>query len=187
MRGSHKVRTLATVALVLLLGPAASQAQEASGGAPTLQPGAIEIGANGLMTTVEGVTHGSVFLRGAYFSDALSGLVGLEAGWGFNHIESLDETELEVAASWQRRFKQTGNYPFVSLGAGIRNEKIGSFGSVRYPLGFSVGVRSLVGQRGGFRVEYRYRRVLNDPISDFSEHHITLGLSIFFRNPGPKN
>lgn len=161
-----------------------SGAQVVDSSSPVLAPGAIELGVGGSMTTVEGITHGMVSLRGGYFLDGLSGLIGLEAAWGFHHIESLDETELEVAVSWQRRFRQSASYPYVSIGGGVRNEEIGSFGAVRYPLGFAVGVRSLVGPRGGFRVEYRYRRILDDPISDFSEHHVTIGLSIFLRNSG---
>lgn len=168
----------------VLLAGVDSRAQGNEHVSPVLQPGAIEIGVGGSMTTVEGITHGAVSVRGGYFLGALRGLVGMEAGWGFSHVESLDETEVDVALSWQHRFARSASYPFVSLGGGLRNEKIGSFGDVRYPLGFSIGVRSLVGQRGGFRVEYRYRRILDDPIADFSEHHITIGLSLFFRNPG---
>jgi hypothetical protein len=185
MPGSRTRDLLALfLAMPLLLACGNSRAQANEHVSPVLRPGAIEIGVGGSMTTVEGITHGAVSVRGGYFLNALRGLVGAEAVWGFSHVESLDETELEIALSWQRRFAKSASYPFVSIGGGLRNEEIGSFGDVRYPLGFSIGVRSLVGQRGGFRIEYRYRRVLDDPISDFSEHHITIGLSLFFHNPG---
>jgi hypothetical protein len=33
-----------------------------------------------------------------------------------------------------------------------------------------------------FRFEYRYRRVLDDPIADFTEHQLMSGLSLLFGN-----
>jgi hypothetical protein len=70
----------------------------------------------------------------------------------------------------------------VSAGGGVRYEEIGSFSQVLYPVGLSVGVRSLFGPRSAMRVEYRFRRILNDPSADFSEHSVMIGLSVFFRN-----
>ena len=64
----------------------------------------------------------------------------------------------------------------------LRREDVGSFGHTRYPVGFSVGARGLVGQRGGLRVEYRYGYVLNDPVSNFSEHQVRIGVALYFRN-----
>jgi hypothetical protein len=151
---------------------------------PTIDSGAIELGVDGSMTTTEGITRGMIRVRGGAFRAMLDGLGGLELETGYRHVSSLDGLDLEVVASWQKRFQQTGNYPFVSVGGGLRHEDIGSFSQTLYPLGFSVGVRSLLGQRGGFRVEYRFRRILNDPSSDFSEHRVLVGLSVFFRNPG---
>jgi hypothetical protein len=164
--------------LVFLLMPAGA----AAGQVPTLSSGAVELGAAGSMVTVEGVTSGTLSLRGGYFRAAQKGLIGFEAGLGFLHVESFDETELDGGVSWQHRFRESATYPYVSVGGGLRYESIGSFGHTRYPLGFSVGARTLVGARGGFRVEYRFRRILNDPAGGFSEHHVVLGLSLFFRN-----
>lgn len=147
-----------------------------------LNPGAIEMGVNGTMVTVEGITSGAIGLDGAWFLAGAGGLFGLEAGWGFRHVESFTETELGADVSWQRRFRDSSAYPYVAVGAGLRHENVGSFGHTRYPVGFSVGARGLVGQRGGLRVEYRYRHVLNDPVSSFSEHQVTIGVALYFRN-----
>jgi hypothetical protein len=137
------------------------------------------------MTTVEGITSGTFLVNGSYFFRAAKGLIGLGAGFGFHSIEDLSETDLEGIVSWQGRFNDTSTYPYLSVGGGLRHEEIGSFGQNRYPLGFGLGVRTLLGQRGGVRVEYRFRRILNDPSSDFSEHRVMLGLAVYFRNPQP--
>ncbi len=169
--------------VLLLVAPTAVLAED--GHSPSLNTGAIEVGVDGAMTTTEGITNGSVILRGGLFYSALGGLGGVELAGGYRHVSSLDATDLEALLSWQKRFRQTGNYPFVSVGGGLRHEDIGSFSQTLYPLGFSVGIRSLLGQRGGFRVEYRFRRIFNDPSSDYSEHHVSVGLSVFFRNRPP--
>jgi len=31
-------------------------------------------------------------------------------------------------------------------------------------------------------LEYRFRRILGDPVEDFSEHELVVGVSIFLRN-----
>jgi hypothetical protein len=167
--------------LLLLVAPIAVLAQDSP--APSLNTGAIEVGVDAAMTTTEGITNGLVILRGGFFYDALGGLGGVELAGGYQHVSSLDATDLEALLSWQKKFRQTGNYPFISVGGGLRHEDIGSFSQTLYPLGFSIGIRSLLGQRGGFRVEYRFRRIFNDPSADYSEHHLSVGVSVYFRNP----
>ncbi|MDH3216611.1 MAG: hypothetical protein OEN01_10000 [Candidatus Krumholzibacteria bacterium] len=184
------VRVLLTTPVLGLLwftGVASARADTvAPDSAPTLASGAIEIGVDASMTTVEGITTGAVLFRGGVFGEAAGGLVGLELAAGYQHVRSFDQGGLEVVASMQKKFRRTTNYPFVSVGGGLRYEEVGSFDHTWYPLGFAVGVRSLLGRRAGFRVEYRFRRILNDPSSDFSEHHLSIGLSLFFRNPADR-
>jgi hypothetical protein len=170
-----------TAILTAVLPAAAARGEQA----PTLNARAVEVGAGGAMTTTEGITNGSIVLRGGWFFRAPGGLGGVELAGGYRHVSSLDASDLEAVLSWQRRFRGTGSYPFVSVGGGLRHEDIGSFSQTLCPLGFSLGVRTLLGQRGGFRVEYRWRRILNDPSADYSEHQLSLGLSVYFRNPSP--
>lgn len=171
------------LSLLLLAAPIAVLAQDRP--APSLHNGAIEVGVDAAMTTTEGITNGSAILRGGLFYDALGGLGGVEIAGGYRHVSSLDATDLEALLSWQKRFRYTGSYPFVSVGGGLRHEDIGSFSQTLYPAGFSIGIRSLLGQRGGFRVEYRFRRIFNDPSADYSEHHLSVGLSVYFKNHSP--
>ena len=175
MRGLSR---LAGVLLILATG-ASAQATES----PTaLNAGAVEFGGFGSLTTVEGITNGSLGLRGGTFFDFLTGLLGAELGTSFKHVSSQDVFDIETQVSWQKRLRDTSNYPFIAVAAGLRHEEIGSFGSTRYPVGLGIGLRALLGKRSAARFEYQYRRVLNDPIRNFNEHQFIFGLSVFFRN-----
>ena len=105
-----------------------------------------------------------------------------EVKTGFAHVRSLDSWDLEGIVSWNYRIGDTGNYAYGSVGGGLRHESVGSFNLTRYPLGFGLGFRALVARAAGIRIEYQFRRILNDPVSDFSEHQILLGVSLFFNN-----
>lgn len=185
-----KTSMLRNPRLLLLTGAAflvvTGSAADARDDAPTLERGAIEVGVDGSMVTTEGIVQGAVMLRGGFFFAAPGGLGGIELEGGYSHVSSLDATSVEAVASWQRRLGETGNYPYVSVGGGLRHDDIGSFSQTLFPFGFSVGLRALFGQRAAFRAEYRFRRVLNDPSADFSEQQITVGLSMFFRNRLPQ-
>ena len=134
------------------------------------------------MTTVEGITDGSIVVRSGLFQDALSGVVAGELSAAYRHQSSLDRFDVEAWFSWQRQWGQTGNYPFVAAGGGVSYENVGSFSVTRYPLGLSLGLRMLFGQRAAVRLEYQFRRMFNDPVADFTEGRLLLGLSVFFRN-----
>lgn len=153
-----------------------------SAGTTALKPGAIELGVAGALSNIEGIQSGALWVRAGIFTEALRGLAGAELSAGYSHVSSLDRFDLAAAVNWGKRWGQSGNYPYVSLSGGWRQEEVGSFSHGRFPVGFGIGVRSLVGRRAGFRLEYGYRRVLNDPVADFNEHEITIGLSIYFRN-----
>ena len=181
----QRARWLATLCVAALFCADGVSARD-KGRLPTLHTGAVELGVAGSMTTVEGVVTGSFSIRSGMFREVGYGVWSAEIGFGYLHVQSLDATQFDGMIMWQHRVGATGNYPFVALGGGVRHEEIGSFGQSRYPLGVGVGLRSLFGQRAGLRVEYQYRRILNDPVADFSEHHIVLGLSVFFRNQWPK-
>ncbi|UCH84941.1 MAG: hypothetical protein JSW50_04430 [Candidatus Latescibacterota bacterium] len=159
-------------------GPVAAEAPRT----PAIHPGAIEVGVAGSFKRQSGVQKGTLWARGGMFAKAPGGLGGAEVGFGYTHESALDVFEVEGTVNWGRRLKATGHYPYVSVGGGWRFDNVGSFSQSRYPVGFGVGIRSLVGLKAGFRLEYRYRRVLGDPVEDFSEHEIVVGVSVFFRN-----
>lgn len=169
---------VAALAGLVFVGSAAAQ----DDAPPTLNTGAVELGVAATLATIEGITSGTVVVRGALFTKLFSGLGGIEVGASYRHISSLDENGLEGMLSWQRRLGRSSSYPFLSVAGGWRREEIGSFSQSRYPVGFGVGVRSLFGQRSALRAEYQWRRVLGDAVADFSESQFIVGLSIFFRN-----
>ena len=149
---------------------------------PTLHAGAIELGIVGALVSVEGSTSAAVALRANRFIAAPSGLAGIEAEVGYNHLQGLDMVELEGNVSWQHAMGAGSTYPYASVGGGLREETIGSFSTARYPVGFSLGVRTLFGARAALRIEYRFRRVLNDPVADFNEHQARTGISLLLNN-----
>ncbi len=104
----------------------------------------------------------------------------------YSHVSSLDLLGLEAAVSWQRRLGETTFYPYLALSGGTREEWIGSFRDLRVPVGVTLGLRTLAGERAAARLEYRVRRVLRDPVADLTEQQVLVGLSLLFRNPGPK-
>lgn len=162
-----------------VLAVAAARAQ-----APSLQPGAIELGLSGALTSVEGSTWASVALDGGLFARAPGGLASAGAEVAYSHVNELDLLDLSALVGWTRPIGTTALYPFVALAGGVRQEWIGSFADARYPVGFDVGLRALVSTRADVRLVYRLRRVLNDPVDDFTEHEIRIGISLLFRNHG---
>ena len=150
--------------------------------APRLRPGAIEIGLAGSLVSVAGSAHASLTLRAGGFRGVGLGLAGFEVELGYNHVRALDTADLGGDVSWQRAVGTMSIYPFVALGGGLRQETLGSFSQALYPVGFALGLRALTGPGAAVRVEYRYRRILNDPVADFSEHQVLVGVSILLRN-----
>jgi hypothetical protein len=92
--------------------------------------------------------------------------------------------DVSALAGWTRSIGTTSLYPYVAVGGGVRQEWIGSFADARYPVGFDVGLRALVSSGADLRVNYRLRRVLNDPVDDFTEHELRVGIALLFRNQG---
>jgi hypothetical protein len=170
------------VAVALLLVPVAGGAASETY-APRIHRGAIEVGVAGSLTSVGGATRADVTVRGATFTGAASGLTGFEAGVSYGHVASLDLIDFEGALSWLKPLGETALYPYLAAAGGVRQERLGSFRQVRYPVGFDAGLRALVAPRAGVRLEYQYRRILHDPVAEYTEHRVIAGLSLFFRNP----
>lgn len=150
--------------------------------APDLQSGAIELGLAGGLTNVEKTTVGSVALRLGAFRSLGPGLLGGEAEIGHEHVRNLDRLEGLVAASWSFQAGQSAAFPFLGAVGGFREEWIGSFRVARGVWGGCAGIRTLLHERAGLRFEARLLRLLNDPVENFTESELSVGLSLFFRN-----
>jgi len=158
-------------------------AQQNDGSAAiALKSGAVELGLAGSMTIVEGSTRITLAARTGIFKSAWRGLLGFETELAYSHVNALNWLDWEGLLSWQQALKKSSIYPFVALGGGLRQEHLGSFSQVRYPLGLNLGTRTLLTPQAAIRVEYKFRRILHDPVANFSEHHIVVGLAIFFKN-----
>ena len=184
MPASSPLRRLTAVALLLaVMRPGVARAE---GGAPDslgrLHPGAIEVGVAGSLTTVEGQARATLALRCGGFVGTRLGLMGGEIEPAYSHVSALDTYEVQAAVTWQAAPGARPPHVFIAIGGGVRQEHLGSFSDVRYPVGCGVGLRLFMGPRAAFRSEYRYRRVLHDPVADFSEHQVLVGLSAIFRN-----
>src|ERR1051326_3357552 len=153
---------LCTACLVAHPDPARAQS-DSTMGTPRLHPGAIELNLSGSMVTIEGSSRYDLAIRSGMFFEAPGGLGGAELEVGYSHVSSLDLLNLQVSASWQKAFWESPVYPFIALGGGIRQEWLGSFEQVRYPVGVSAGLRMLFSPQAAFRTEYRLRRAPTNP------------------------
>lgn len=175
-------RVLVVAAWTALAVVPAARAQGAE--TPVLRAGSVESGISGALKIVEGSTTASIALDGSYFMHAPGGLASATAEIGYSHVNELDLLDVSALVAWTRRIGTTSLYPYLALGGGVRQEWIGSFEDVRYPVGFDVGLRALASPRADLRVNYRLRRVLDDPVEDFTEHEIRVGIALLFRNHG---
>jgi hypothetical protein len=149
---------------------------------PKIRAGAIELGLAGSMTSIDGISNAVLYLRGGSFIDAIGGRGGAEVELSYAHSSIADQAGIEGNISWIYLFSGSPLIPYVAVGGGVRQEWIGSFSQIRYPIGASAGVRTMVGNRAAIRIDYLFRRITNDPVADYSEHRIVIGLSIFFNN-----
>ena len=161
-----------------LIDPLAAQAERS----PTIHPGSIELGVAGSFAAIEGTTRADLAVRGATSTRAGAGLLGVEVEASYGHVASLDRIGAESVVFWQAAAGRSPLYLFVGVGGGVRTEKIGSFDQTRYPVGYGAGLKALAGSRVALRAEYRYRRILRDPVEDYAEHQVLVGLSLFLRN-----
>ncbi len=175
-------RLAAIAAVVWVIFGAGTPCAAVQRGAQTLAPGAIEIGMGGALVAVEGSVRASLAARAGTFITAGPGRVGFELEPAWLHVGELEGLELGGALTWQLATGSSADAFFVAVAGGWREEWLGSFRQARFPLGLNVGCRALFSRRGGMRAEYRYRRLLHDPVAAFSEHQVLVGLSLLFRN-----
>jgi hypothetical protein len=149
---------------------------------PRLYPGAIELGIGLSAVTIEGSSRWTLGVRAGSFNGVGDGLLGYEVDFDYTHVSELDVLDVQGQLTWQRSLGAGVVYPFLAVGGGPREEWIGSFRQARWPVGAGLGVRVLAGDRAAMRAEYRYRRILNDPVADFSEHQLWVSFSVLFHN-----
>lgn len=147
-----------------------------------LRAGAVEVAANGSFTSVEGTSSASMGLAGGYL--ARLGPVGLRVrgGCDYARVAELDRLDFYGAAHVLRRIASSSAYPYVGVAAGVRQEWVGSFSQSRYPVGIDAGMTALVSTTAAVGIGYEFRRVFDDPVSNYNEHRVVFGLSILFRN-----
>jgi hypothetical protein len=174
MRGIE--RLTAAAALALLLQPGSAGAGDA------LDVGVVGLGATGAFTSVEGATSGSFGLEGAYFTGLGAFRPRFAVGVGYRRVADLDALDVEASVGLMRRIGHSSAHPFVAAAGGVRQEWIGSFSDGRFPLGFDVGLTTLASPSAAFTAAYRFRRLLDDPVSDYNEHTVAFGVTILFHN-----
>jgi hypothetical protein len=175
-----------TLCLTALAAARASASEPSPAEPPSLHAGAVELGLSGALTSVEGSTSGTALVRAGRFYRLGSGLAAPELELSYSHVAAVDELGVEAALSWQRRAGATALYPYFALAAGVREEWVGSFQTMRVPVGATLGLRVLASGRAALRVEYRLRRVMRDPVADYTEQQLLVGVSLLLRNAGRK-
>lgn len=153
---------------------------------PHIYPGAVELGLTGSVTSVDGDTRSTAGVRLARFSTVRRGIGGTEIEIAHTHAASFDQVDAQLAFSWQPFPRRGGLLPYAAVAGGAREEWRGGARTTRYPVGVDAGIRLLANQFAGARVEYRFRRVLDDPVADFDEQRIVFGLSLFLHNGPPR-
>ena len=171
------------ILLLLFALPAAAFAQRSdSVRAPAIRSGAVELGIAGSLTAVEGLARVSLMLRAGTFRSIGGLLSGAEVEAGYSYTNALGAVDLQGSISLTGAAGGGIVWPYVAIAGGIRQEWLGSFSQVRYPIGCDIGMRLLLSDGAAVRTGYRFRRVLNDPVSTYSEHQILLGISLLVEN-----
>jgi len=160
--------------------PAQSPESRIASGAWELGFGAAVISREGAVTSTLALFGNRYWVRGG---------IPLSAGGSFaySHISDLDRVDFEALVAVYKQLTDSSAYGYIGIGGGVRQEWVGSFGVARYPFGFDVGLKALVSSRAAVTVTYQFRRMLDDPVSDFSEHRFLTGISILFNNGRDKS
>jgi hypothetical protein len=157
-----------------------------AGEAPSIRPGALELGLGASVIAAEGTSRAAIEARAGTFVGAPRGLLGFEVDGGWTHVRADDVVDALAAITWGGAFHRSAAHPFVGVVGGVRQEWLGSFRETRYPVGAVVGVNVLASERAALRVEWRVLKVLDDPVEDPVEHRVLAGISVFFRNAPPR-
>lgn len=183
MHGTGKkpwaVAALAWISLIAMNGPSAA------GDPATLQSKAVELGLSGSITSVAGVSTAIIGVRAGQYRYARSVPLQYALGLSYSRVSDVDQLEIEGGLSAFLRLSQSSTHLFAGVTGSLRQEWIGSFSHDRYALGVDLGAKMLASTSAAGTVTYQFRRVLNDPVSNFNEHRLTFGISILFGNAAP--
>jgi hypothetical protein len=169
---------LARWGVIGLLVAAAPRVSRADDPPPALRAGAWEVGLTGSLTSVAGDSRWSLGIDGASFVPLAGGLAAPGLELTYSHQNALDLLDVGANVVWLRRWGGASVYPYVGPGAEIRQEWLGSFRTTRYPVGFDIGLRVPVSSGALVRMEYRFRRILGDPVADYTEHRVGVGVAL---------
>ncbi len=178
MRGL--VRMAHVAAWVLCLVPLSNDVRGQDG--HTLRSGAFELGFGGSVTSVEGATTAMFRIEVGTFRSAGSAMIEYGGGVSYSRVSDLDILDLEATVGGLRRLGASSTWALLNITGAIRQEWVGSFSQVRYPIGFGAGFKGLASQSVAGTLTYEYRRILDDPVRAVGEHRFVVGLSILFRN-----
>jgi hypothetical protein len=182
--GAENRKTVLWIAVIVILlcgtNPGLLQAEEPK--VVDLRSGAWELGFNGSVVSRESAVGSmlAVFTNNFRVIHGVTVSAGAAAGW--SHVSDLDRVDLGIVAAAYRRLSDINAWIYAGPGGGLRQEWVGSFKVVRYPLGVDLGLKSLFSTRAAITVAYQYRRLLNDPVANFDEHRFVTGISILLNN-----
>ncbi|HEX9640515.1 MAG TPA: hypothetical protein VGB13_04305 [Candidatus Krumholzibacteria bacterium] len=166
-----------TLALAIL---AMAEAAAAEG----LREGDTELGMSLSTLSIGTENRVDLALRVGRFFPAPGKFLSLaEAELGYAHLVELDRLDASLLVGISRPWRDDGLHPYLAGSVGVRQEWLGSFQRARYPIGFDLGVRLLLGERGIIRGAYRYRHVFDGGAGDWNENGLELGIGLRF---GPR-
>ncbi len=149
---------------------------------PEIRDRAIEIGLAGDASRIDGATAGTATLHLGVYRTATSWLLGLAIEPAFTHVPGANLLDVQAAMAWSREMGMTSAYLFLGPGGGLRERWSGGARTRSFPLGGNAGVVAMLSDHMAVRVEYRFRRVVDDTGSDHDEQKLLLGFSVFARN-----
>jgi len=167
----------AGVTLAILLAAPQTFAESAD-----IRTGAVELGISGSFTSVEGTTTSRFEMGVAQYRTPGGVLIRYGGAVAHERISDLDVIDLEAGLSVYLRMGEANAWAFLGAAVGLRQEWIGSFSDDLYPVGLDLGLKLLASASAAGTIAYQYRHVVGDPVSDFDEHRLVVGLSVLFRN-----
>ncbi|MGH1362008.1 MAG: hypothetical protein ACRBF0_00535 [Calditrichia bacterium] len=149
---------------------------------PHIHAGSIELAAQGSFTYTSGNRDLSFGVRSNYFFSAGPQLLSFGLESAISNTRSFTRFDNRLLLGAYKDLPDSPIYLRLTATGGLRQEKLGSFWLSRYSMGLMPGLHVLVGNKAAFFAEYHLQRILDDPIQNFTEHRLQIGISLFLRN-----